>query len=91
MVGGGGQGGGDKQKVDEMYTSCIRGRDPRKLSNSLKWPQPTPSIHFQLKTKEGDGGGEPVIGGDSEKHSEGGYDCYADWSHCLLLDEFLEI
>lgn len=24
-----------------MYTSCIHGRDPRRLSNSAKWPMPT--------------------------------------------------
>lgn len=35
--------------LNNMYTSCIRGRDPEKLSNSLKWLNPSPSISFSTK------------------------------------------
>jgi len=33
----------------------IQERDPVKISNSLKWPKPSPWILIQLKTKEGVG------------------------------------
>lgn len=64
-----------------MYTFCIPGRYPEKLSkitpngptNCLKYP-------LQLKTKEDSGvaGREPVMGGCQAKHSNKGRVSYAD-------------
>ena len=74
----------NKQKFNIMYTFCIHGRYPGKLSNPHKWPNHL-KYHLQLKSKEDVGaGGGTVMGGDEEKPSKQGQGCYADLSPCLL-------
>ena len=50
-----------------MYTSSLHRRDPGKLSNSLKWPKPSPLIpspdgRLKIKIKEDLGEGETIRG-----------------------------
>ena len=61
-----------------MYTSCISGRDPEKLSKSWKLVKPLPFIPFPPIDKKLLRGREPVetvMGGSQAKHSKRGCGC----------------
>ena len=59
----------NKEKVNNMYTCRIRGRDLREeLVTPCNGPGHGLRYHLQLKTKGAAGGKEPVMGGDQAKH-----------------------
>lgn len=61
----------NKQKFSSIYSSCIHGRDPGKLSNFEMAQGQHLKYCLQLKTKE-DGGRGAVLGGNQEKHNKQG-------------------